>query len=331
MKKYNVSIVGATGLVGRELIKLLEDFPVNNLKLFASKKSEGKKLKFKNREIEIQTLKEDSFENTDISFLCAGAKISKKYRSFFRKCEFVIDLSSAFRMEKDVPLIIPEINPHHIQRHKGIIASPNCTTTIMLMALYPLHKEFKIKRIVASTYQAASGGGIKLIEKLEKDTYDLLIEKKSNSNSYSFNLFLHESPLNNDRYSEEEAKMANETKKILEDDNIKVTATCVRVPVLRAHSISLNVEFLKKDITLKKAYELLKNSPNVKILDNFSDNKFATPFDATKKIQTYVSRIRLDLTQKNTLELWTVGDQLLKGAALNAYQIAKKIMGFSRA
>lgn len=321
--KYNVALVGATGLVGRELLKLLEDFPIKKLKCFASEKSKGKELDFKKSKILVDTLDEKSFEDIDIAFFAAGSKLSKQFLPFAKTSNcLVIDLSSAFRMEENVPLVIPEINPHAINKKTRLIASPNCTTTIMLMALFPLHRKFKIKRIVASTYQAASGGGIKLMNKLEKDTFDILVDKKELAYPYGFNLYLHDSALKENRYCEEEIKMLLETQKILEDKNIKVTATCVRVPILRAHSISMNVEF-EKDISLKEAYYLLKKSPNLTIFEDFEKNRFATPFDATKKKETFVSRLRLDPTQKNTIELWAVGDQLLKGAALNGYQIAK--------
>lgn len=321
-QKYNVALVGATGLVGRELLKLLEDFPINNLKCFASDKSKGKELDFKKSKIVVDVVDEKSFDNIDIAFFAAGSKFSKLFLPFAKKSSLVIDLSSAFRMQEEVPLVIPEINPHTINKKTRLISSPNCTTTIMLMALFPLHRTFKIKRIVASTYQAASGGGIKLMNKLEKDTFDILVDKKELKYPYGFNLYLHDSPLKENRYCEEEIKMVLETQKILEDKNIKVSATCVRVPILRAHSISMNVEF-EKDISLDKAYNLLKKSPNLIIFEDFEKNRFATPFDATQKKETFVSRLRLDPTQKNTLELWAVGDQLLKGAALNGYQIAK--------
>lgn len=320
--KYNLALVGATGVVGRELLKLLEDFPIKTLKCFASEKSKGKKLDFKKSKLSVDVVDENSFKNIDIAFFCAGSKFSKMFLPLAKKSNcLVIDLSSAFRMEKDIPLVIPEINPHTINKNTKVIASPNCTTTIMLMALFPLHKKYKIKRIVASTYQAASGGGIKLMNKLEKETFDILVDKKELPYPYGFNLYLHDSPLKENRYCEEEIKMNLETQKILEDENIKVTATCVRVPILRAHSISMNVEF-EKDLSLENAYSLLRNSSNVIIFEDFEKNRFATPFDATKKNETFVSRLRLDPTQKNTLELWAVGDQLLKGAALNGYQIA---------
>jgi aspartate-semialdehyde dehydrogenase len=317
---YNVGIIGATGLVGQNLIKLLEDFPVKNLHLFASKNSKNKKFFFKNKTLKVKILEKNSFENPmDIIFFCAGSKISKKFIPL-AKNSISIDLSSEFREEKNIPLIIPEINSHLLKKTQKIISSPNCTTTIMLLPLYPLHKKFQIKRIVASTYQAASGGGRKLLNKLKKDTLTSLKTKNSNEkNFYGFNLFLHNSPLNSENYSEEEVKIKNETKKILKNKKIEITATCVRVPIIRAHSISLNVEF-KKNIDLKKILYLLEKAKGIKI------SKSATPIQAMGKKEILCSRIRIDPSKKNTIDLFVVGDQLLKGAALNAYQIAEKLI-----
>jgi aspartate-semialdehyde dehydrogenase len=332
---YNIGIVGATGLVGQNLIKLLKDFPVKNLYLFASKNSKNKKIIFKNKTLKVKVLEENSFKTPmDIIFFCAGSKISKKFIPLIKNSTS-IDLSSAFREEKKIPLIIPEINSHLLKKNQKIISSPNCTTTIMLLPLYPLHKRFQIKRIVASTYQAASGGGRKLLNKLKRDTLISLNENNSNesnfnekifngnnskeNNFYGFNLFLHNSPLNSENYSEEEVKIKNETKKILKNKEIEITATSIRVPVIRAHSISLNVEF-KKNITFKKIVSLLKKTKGIKI------SNFATPLDATGKNEILCSRIRQDPSKKNTIDLFIVGDQLLKGASLNAYQIAEKLI-----
>jgi aspartate-semialdehyde dehydrogenase len=329
--KKNIAIVGATGLVGQELLKLLEHskININILKCFASKKSLGKIINFKDKKIKTEIVKEKCFDDIDIAFFCAGSKISKEIIHLTKNEKtIVIDLSSAFRMEQDIPLIIPEINSHTINQHRGIIASPNCTTTIMLMPIHHLHKKYKIKRIVASTYQAASGGGIKLMKKLENDTKEFINNRDFESNDpyhYGFNVFLHESALHENKYSEEELKMIYETRKILEDDSIQVTATCVRVPVMRTHSISLNIEF-EKNYNFAEAYEIIKKSSNVNIIDDFQKNQFATPKTATNKATTFCSRIRQDLSKKNSLEMWIVGDQLLKGAALNALQIAEKLL-----
>lgn len=328
MKKFNVCLVGATGLVGREILHFLEDFPINELKLFASENSLGKTVTFKGKDIPLQSLKNFSFDNEEIAFFAAGSKISKEYIPIIcqNKRTIVIDSSSYFRMNKEVPLVIPEINKSALQNHQRLIASPNCTTTIMLMALYPLHLEFKIKRIIASTYQAASGGGKKLMDKLEEDSLDYLVHKRTNPNNpYGFNLYLHDSELGKDRYNQEEIKMESETQKILGDSSIKVSATCVRVPVMRAHSISINVEFEKKP-DLERAYHLLKEFENVQIMESFLDNRFATPLDAQNKREILISRLRYDRSCPYSLELWAVGDQLLKGAAWNAFQIAKEFL-----
>lgn len=315
MGKYNIAIVGATGLVGGELIKVLEkrNFPINSIKCFASPKSEGKIIPYFNQRVAILT--EKAFENVDIAFFCAGSKVSKEYIPYAKKT-IVIDSSSLFRMDPTVPLVIPEINPEDIKTHRGIIASPNCTTSLMLMALFPLHKAFQIKRIVAATYQAASGGGKKLMDKLLQDTKSFLEEGMRPS--YGFNLYLHDSKVDDNLYSEEEQKMVHETHKILHDTSIRVSATCVRVPILRAHSIALNVEF-KKELSMQKAQELLKSAPGLIYIDS------PTPHDATEQYSVFCGRLRKDLYNPNTIDLWVVGDQLLKGAALNAVQIAETL------
>lgn len=229
-------------------------------------------------------------------------------------------------MTKDVPLVIPEINGSSLLEHKGIIASPNCTTTLLLMALYPIYRLFGIKRVITSTYQAASGGGVTLIRKLLNETERALQGHKQSHESYGFNLFLHDSPLCADKYSAEEVKIREETKKILNDPAIPISATCVRVPIIRAHSLSINVE-CAKDISLAKIYKALHNMPGLKILEDFDTRTFPTPFSASFQKETHVGRIRLDSTRKNCVEMWVVGDQLLKGAAYNALQIAEHLFG----
>ena len=327
-----VGIVGATGAVGVEILSLLESrsFPVEDIKLFASVKSIGTYLSFRGKRIPIQPLNTTCFEGCDIVFFTAGSKISKAYAEIAKNSRaIVIDNSSAFRMEKDVPLIIPEINAKALAFHKGIIANPNCATIIMLMAIAPLHNIAKIKRIVAATYQAASGAGAKGMHDLIQETKAHL-EGKEYTRSiipfpYAFNLFLHDSALQENSYTEEELKMLYETRKILEDDTIRVTATCVRVPVLRAHSEALNVEF-HTPLSSKQAYEILKNSPGVTIYEDREKNRFPMPQDAVGQDSIFYGRIREDLSQENTLDLWVVGDQLLKGAALNAVQIAELLL-----
>ncbi|MCX6990669.1 MAG: aspartate-semialdehyde dehydrogenase [Chlamydiae bacterium] len=327
-----VGIVGATGAVGVEILSLLASrkFPVKELKLFASEKSVGMQVTFRNEKISVQSLNATCFKGCDIVFFTAGSKISKAYAEIAKNAgAIVIDNSSAFRMEKDVPLIIPEINAKALAFHKGIIANPNCATIIMLMAIAPLHKVAKIKRIVAATYQAASGAGA-------KGMHDLIEETKAHLGGteytrsvipfpYAFNLFLHNSELQENSYTDEELKMVYETRKILGDDSIRVTATCVRVPVLRAHSEALNVEF-HTPLSSKKAYEILKNTPGVTIYEDREKNRFPMPQDAVGQDNIFCGRIREDLSQDNTLDLWVVGDQLLKGAALNAVQIAELLL-----
>ncbi|NGX40918.1 MAG: Aspartate-semialdehyde dehydrogenase [Candidatus Anoxychlamydiales bacterium] len=326
---YNLAIVGSTGIVGKELINLLEasNIKIKNLRLFASKKSIGKKIIFRKKTHFIQSLNLQSFKDVDFVFFAAGSKISKKYiPKLINSKIYIIDLSSAFREKKDVPLIIPEINSQILNDNKSnIIASPNCTTTIMLMALHNLHKTFKIKRIVAATYQAASGGGKKLMDKLLFDTKNQLKNKKSQDNLYGFNLFLHESALNELKYSEEEMKMVLETQKILGDRNIKITTTCVRVPVLRAHSIALNVEF-ENEFSIDQIYKILKKSKNVKILEDFKNNKFITPQRASFQKDVFVSRIRQDISNSKAIDMWVCADQVLKGASLNAFQILEALI-----
>jgi len=326
---YNIAIIGSTGVVGTELLNLLEssNIKIKNLKLFASKKSIGKKITFKDKAYFIESLSLKSLKDLDFIFFAAGSKISKKYIPKLKNSNaYLIDLSSAFREKKDVPLIIPEINSEILKLKKNnIIASPNCTTTIMLMVLHNLHKTFKIKRIVAATYQAASGGGKKLMDKLLKDTKNQLKNHKSQDNSYGFNLFLHESLINEKKYSEEEMKMVFETQKILDDKNIKISATCVRVPILRAHSIALNVEF-EKQFSLDKIYEILKKSENIVIFEDFKNNKFITPHTASFQKEVFVSRIRQDISNTKALDLWVCADQLLKGASLNAFQIFETLL-----
>lgn len=321
-KKYNIAVIGVTGLVGQELLSLLKKDQniISSLHLFASKKSINKKILFCNTEIFIEEFTVDSLSDTDIAFFCVKKEIAKEIIPKVNKNVFCIDLSSAFRMDKNIPLIIPEINSHAMN-NKRIISSPNCTTTIMLMAIHNLHKHFKIKRIIASTYQSASGGGKKLIDTLYENS-EVSLKNKNTCFPYGFNLFLHDSYLKDNKYSEEEEKLLYETRKILEDDEILVSATCVRVPVIRCHSMSLNIEFANK-FSLKEIYSIVNESEGVEIFEDYSKNKFATPFDASNNEKVLVSRIRLDNTKKNTIELWVVGDQLLKGAALNAYQIAK--------
>jgi aspartate-semialdehyde dehydrogenase len=316
-KKKTVAVVGATGAVGSEIVRLLleRQFPIGKLYLFASPNSAGKTV----QSLPVEVLK--SLRGIDLAFFAAGASVSREWIPN-AKC-LCIDSSSAFR--ETSPLIIPEINAHAIQGN--LLTSPNCAATILLMPLFTLHRLFGAKRIVVSTYQAASGAGAHLLRELQEETRANL-ENKPYPHllpfPYAFNLYPHNSLLNANGYVEEELKMLHETRKILEDDSIQVSATCVRVPVLRAHSITANVEF-KKPFTLEQVYEALKEVPGLKLFEDRKANRFATPVDATGKDDVFCGRFRIDPSQPNTLEFWAVGDQLLKGAALNAVQIAERL------
>lgn len=331
----NVVIVGATGAVGVEFMQVLErrNFPVDKLTLLASKRSAGTTLPFKGRDLVVQELTKEAFVGQHLALFSAGSSVSKDYRQACVDAGcLMVDNSSAFRMEDGVPLVVPEINPGEaakaLQRNggKGVIANPNCTTIIALMALAPLHRVAGIKRLVAATYQAASGAGHAAMVELQESTRDFLNGKpvvpKVLPHPYAFNLFPHNSPMTANGYCEEEIKLQKESRKILGDDSLRITGTCVRVPVLRTHAEALNVEF-HKPLSVEQAYALLGKAVGVTILEDRSKNRWAMPTDVAGKDNVYVGRIRQDLSQDNTLDLWVVGDQLLKGAALNAVQCAE--------
>ena len=330
-REYKIGILGATGVVGQELINQIEkrEIPIAALKLFASNRSSGKYIPFKGENIRLEEVSHHSFKGLDFLLSSASGSLSQQFLPYAVKDNVVcIDNTSHFRLQDDVPLIIPEINPEMIQKHNGIIANPNCSTIIMLLPLYPLHQKQAIKRIVVSTYQAASGAGLKAIQELEKET-EAFLQKKSFDRTvmphpYAFNLFAHDSKMLDNGYCQEEMKMYHETRKIF-NSNISITATCIRVPIARAHSESINVEFHQK-MTVEKAYELIKNAKGVSILENRDQNRWPMPIDATGKDDIFVGRIRKDISQPNALEMWVVGDQILKGAALNAIQILEKII-----
>lgn len=331
MTSFNIGIIGATGVVGQEMLKVLEQrqFPVKEIRCFASPQSAGKTLQFRGKPVVVEQLSEDCFKGIDIALLSAGKKISLTYAPLAVKAGcLVVDNSSAYRMDPKVPLVIPEINAHALANHSGIISSPNCTATVMLMALAPLHRQFKIRRIVMATYQAASGAGQKAMTELQEESRAILENRPFTREAmpfpYAFNLFAHNAPMTSSGYNEEEIKIIEESRKILEEPDLRVGVTCVRVPVLRAHSVALNVEF-ENPITTKQAKELLQKSPGVKVLEDWNQNRFPMPIDASGKDDIFVGRIRQDLSNPNTLDLWAVGDQLLKGAALNAVQIAEKL------
>ena len=334
-KTYNVAVVGATGAVGLEMIETLEkrNFPVKHLHLFASERSVGKKLKFKGADITVQELKSDVFAGNDFALFSAGAGRSKEFAAAAVSAGcVVIDNSSAFRMEPDVPLVVPEVNPEDAKRHKGIIANPNCSTAILLVAIYPLHKVNPIKRIVVATYQAASGAGAKAMAELEEQTAKLLRGEKNITaqtlpQRIAFNLFPHVDVFLDNGYTKEEMKFVNESRKIMHHPTLKISATCVRVPVYRAHSESVNIEF-ERPMTPAQAREIISHSPGVKLVDDPANKKYPMPIDASGQYDCLVGRIRQDVSREDGrgLELFVSGDQLLKGAALNAVQIAELLI-----
>lgn len=330
-KQMNVAVVGATGAVGVEMLKTLDkrNFPVGELFLFASARSKGKTMEYRGKKYPVEELVKGCFagKKIDVALFSAGAGRSREFADEAVKAgAVVVDNSSAFRMDPNAPLVIPEINPEDIKKHKGIIANPNCSTIIMLMPLWPLHKVNKIKRIVVSTYQAASGAGAQAMAELEDQTRDVLAGKpavpKIMPHRYAFNLFSHNTKIAENGYNEEENKMVKETWKIFHDDSIKVCPTCIRVPVLRAHSESIVVEF-ERPMAVSEAKKLLEKAPGVKIVDDREKNLFPMPIDATEQYDCLVGRIREDISNPNALALFVAGDQLLKGAALNAVQIAE--------
>ena len=324
----NIAIVGATGNVGRKIIEVLEkkNFPIDNLYFNASSKTAGSKLKFKDKEIEVENLETFDFSKAKITFFSAGGKISEKYVPLAAKHSVVIDNSSHFRMDQDVPLIVPQVNSHDLKDiKKNIVANPNCSTAQLVIVLKPLHDLFKIKRVVISTYQSTSGAGKAPMDELVEQTKLSLENKKITSRNFTkqiaFNAIPHIDMFVNDGYTKEEIKMVDETKKIL-DKSIELTATCVRIPVMVSHAESLNIEF-EKPFTLEKIHEVLNNAEGCKVLDERKNGGYITPVEAEGKNETFISRIRKDNSNKNTINLWCVSDNLLRGAALNAVEIAE--------
>lgn len=327
---YHVAIAGATGAVGTEFLRVLEahDFPIASLRLLASERSEGKKLRFCGEEIIVQRLTEDSFEGVQIAFFSAGASRSRQFAPAAVKAgAVVIDNSSAFRMDPQVPLVVPEINLEDAREHRGIIANPNCSTIIMLMAVAPLHRLSRVRRIVVSTYQSASGAGAQAMQELIDQTAAVLEGKEVTPrvlpHQIAFNLFSHNSAINEWGYNEEEWKMIHESRKILHEPEMAITATCVRVPVLRAHSESINVEFAERRPSVEEARQALQAFPGVRVVDDRERNHFPMPIEASEREEVLVGRIRVDVSNPMALDLFVSGDQLLKGAALNAVQIAE--------
>ena len=328
----NFAIVGATGNVGRKTIEILEKskLKIDNLFLVASKRSKGKKISFKKKKIKIEIIENYDFSRASITFFAAGSKVAKKWAPIAAKQTIVIDNSKQFRMNKNISLVVPEVNERALKNFKktNIIANPNCSTAQLVVALKPLHDEFKIRRIVVSTYQAVSGAGKAPTDELFSQTKDFLNGKKIKSKNFTkqiaFNLIPHIDKFAKDGYTKEEWKMENETRKIL-DPNIKMTATCVRVPVRTSHSESVNIEF-KKSYSLQKIKALLKKAPGCKVIDTQKDGGYITPLEAEGSYLTYISRIRKDNSNKKALNLWVVSDNLLKGAALNTVQIAEALI-----
>jgi aspartate-semialdehyde dehydrogenase len=326
----NFAIIGASGNVGRKTIEILEksNLSIDNLFLVASSKSAGKKIKFKKKEIIIEDLENYDFSKAQITFFAAGSQIAREWAPKAAKKTIVIDNSSYFRMQKDVPLVISEVNPEALDKHNNIISNPNCSTMQMILPLKPLHDEYKIKRVIVSTYQAVSGAGKAPMDELIDQTKNYLEGKKIRSQNFTkqiaFNLIPHIDDFDSDGYTKEELKMTNETKKIL-DNKIEVTATCVRVPVKTGHSESINIEF-DNPYDFESIIKILKTAPGCKVMDERKDGGYITPIEVEGDYTTYISRIRKDNSNTKAINLWVVSDNLLKGAALNTVQIAECLM-----
>jgi aspartate-semialdehyde dehydrogenase len=331
-KRPHVAVVGATGAVGVEMIKTLEkrNFPVGKLTLLASARSVGKKLKFRGEDITVKELTKDAFTGIDIALFSAGGSISKEFAPIAAQAGcVVVDNSSAFRMDDAVPLVIPEINAADVKKHKGIIANPNCTTAITLMALYPLHQAFGCKRIFASSYQAVSGTGAKAIEELKRQVSEVVngqpVTKEVYPHQIAFNVLPHVDSFLATGYTKEEMKMENEGRKIMHHPSFRASVTCVRVPVYRSHSVAVTAEF-DKAVSADAAREVLKKAPGIDLVDDPENKKYPMPLFTSEKYNCEAGRIRKDCALDNGLCFWVSGDQLLKGAALNAVQIAEELI-----
>jgi aspartate-semialdehyde dehydrogenase len=334
MMGCNLAIAGVTGAVGQEFLKILEEraFPFDSLKMLASSRSSGKRIKFKGREYTVEELTRKSFDGVDIALFSAGGARSKEFGpAAVEAGTAVVDNSSAFRMEPEVPLVIPEINPEKIKEHKGIIANPNCSTIIGIVPVWPLHKANHVKRMIVSTYQAASGAGHSAMVELEEQTREILEGKEPTCTAFpyqiAFNVFSHNSNLDPNGYNTEEMKMVHETRKIFDCAEIAITCTCIRIPVFRAHCESINLEFTDP-ITPDQVRDLLSTAPGVSLIDDRDNNRFPMPIDASGKDDIFVGRIRQDesIAENRGINIWVAGDQLRKGAALNAVQIAEKLL-----
>jgi aspartate-semialdehyde dehydrogenase len=331
-EKYNVAVVGSTGAVGRKMLEILEErkFPVKSINLLASARSAGHSLEFMGKKVAIAELQHNSFKGVDIALFSAGSSVSREFAPSAVKSNcVVIDNSSAYRMEPDIPLVIPEVNPDAIGKDPGIIANPNCSTIQMVVVLNPIHDKFKIKRVVVSTYQSVSGSGQKAIDELKGQTQELLQGKESSSNVYphqiAFNCIPHIDIFLDNGYSKEEMKMVNETRKIFNDDLIQVCPTTVRVPVFYSHSEALNVE-TEGPVTASAVKDLLTGQPGVSVVDDPVNNLYPLAITGENKDEVFVGRIRDDISCKRAVNLWVVSDNLRKGAALNAVQIAELLI-----
>lgn len=325
-KSYRVAIVGASGAVGVEMLRVMErrNFPVSKLRLLASPRSAGSTLTFRGEEIAIEALGVNSFEGIDVALFSAGSPISKEFGPVaVQSGAVVVDNSSAFRMDDSVPLVVPEINGADVKNHKGIIANPNCTTAITLMALHPLHKKFRVKRIFASSYQAVSGAGARAIDELRKQVdaiaKDLAVDKQVFPHQIAFNVIPHVDSFLDSGYTKEEMKMQNEGRRIMHLPTFKASVTCVRVPVYRAHSVAVSAEF-ERAVSMSEAQDALRAAPGVQLAPQ---DAYPTPLETAGKDDCVVGRMRFDCALENGLAFWVCGDQLLKGAALNAVQIAE--------
>ncbi len=325
----NVAILGATGAVGAELLELLAEraFPLADLKLLASPRSAGITLEFQGENIPVEPVSPAAFQGVDLVLASAGASVSREWAPVAVEAgAVVIDNSSAFRLDPTVPLVVPEVNPHAALQHQGIIANPNCTTILMCVAIYPLHRIHPIQRVVAATYQSASGAGARAMQELEQQSRDVLAGLPAQPQVFpypiAFNLFPHNSPMQENGYCQEEMKMLLESRKIMQAPHLRLTATCVRVPILRTHAEALNLEF-SQPFPVQEARQILASAPGVRLIEDWQANRFPMPMDAQGQDAVAVGRIRQDISHDQALELWLCGDQLRKGAALNAVQIAE--------
>ena len=329
MKRVNVAIVGATGMVGRTFLKVLEErnFPIDNLYLFSSARSAGSKVEFKGKEYTVEELNENSFDrDIQIALFSAGGSVSEKYAPIAAsKGVVVVDNSSAWRMDENVPLVVPEVNPEAVKEHKGIIANPNCSTIQAMVPLKPLNDKYNIKRIVYSTYQAVSGSGVKGTKNLEDGIKGL--ENKFYPHPIAYNCLPHIDVFMDNGYTKEEMKMINETMKILNDYDLKITATTVRVPVVNGHSESINVEF-EKDFDIEELKALLANAQGLELVDDIENNVYPTAFELSGRDEVFVGRVRRDFSVDSGINMWVVADNIRKGAATNAVQIAELLLKY---